>query len=572
MQMKIPSYHFFKGLILLIAANPAFGFEAFQEAFELTLTPPQLVAQLDEHTGDVQLEHRSMSCSWQGEVSNAGSYQLWITYYCEDDQAELESQLNGETRRIRLLNIGSERIGNIYDDQGRLVKETTGSGAGARGSYYFRHYAGNYSLSRDVEIGLVLTGGEGVRIHQIELVQERTFPEELEPLFFAAIDFYTAQYTPNELPRCTFNAKRGAFSSVSSIAVCGIALTAHAMNHELGRDPNAADKVLNILNTLNGKNPDFDLGRHESGFIDHFFDARTGRKGSGSSTIDTGILISGVLVARNTFPQESIRDAADELWNSIDWPRAVIRTDPSRPKFYFSGEDMDRFAGEPDPENIRGISMYNEYILLAYFCQKNEDQIRGSKARSNIMPDLYALPLQVYAGRVLLGQRTQPSFLVQFPFYMSELHRNDLFFSFTAAQAAADRKMGMHRSGDRTAWGVSPGTTPEKAYSVDNFRRNPQGVVRPRIVAGFIPVYPVAADDLYLRYRDPGNRWNLSFGTILPGFVPGNPDWRAWRLPGVDFSSLMYGLAAHHPRLGMGFFREATRFTFQYARNTDDTE
>ncbi|MGB0416564.1 MAG: hypothetical protein ACPGKS_06930, partial [Coraliomargarita sp.] len=256
--MKISIDYFFKELIFLLAANLtaallAFGSETFQEAFEFTLTPPQLIAKnsamLDEHTGDVQLQQRSMGCSWEGEVSNVGNYQLWITYYCEEDRAMLESQLNGKTEKIRLLNIGSDRIGNIYDDQGRPVKGTADSGSEAHGSYYFRHYAGSYFLSRDVAIGLVLTAGEEVRIHQIELVQERTFPGNMEPLLFSAIDFYTAQYSPNELPRCTFNANRDQFSNVSSIAVCGIALTAHAMNHELGRDPNAADKVLDILKT-----------------------------------------------------------------------------------------------------------------------------------------------------------------------------------------------------------------------------------------------------------------------------------------------------------------------------------
>jgi hypothetical protein len=267
--------------------------------------------------------------------------------------------------------------------------------------------------------------------------------------------------------------------------------------------------------------------------------------------------VSGALIARNAFDDPQIRAEADELWNSIDWSAAVISTDPSLPRFYLKGTQI-------DGKEKGTITMFNEYILLAWFCQHYENRKKGEKARRHIMPDLDKLPVAVYMNRILLGSLRgglQPSFLVQFPFYMSDLCSDELYFSYTAAQAEADRATNIDRNKDRSAWGVGPGCTPEKGYSVNSFLRNPENVVSPRIVAGFIAVHPPAATDLLLRHGDPVNRLKLEFGTILPRFVPGK-DWKPYRLAGIDFGCLLLGMAGHHPKVGIEFFQKNTKFTF----------
>ena len=146
---------------------------------------------------------------------------------------------------------------------------------------------------------------------------------------------------------------------------------------------------------------------------------------------------------------------------------------------------------------------------------------------------------------------------------MTSLSEDELFFSYTAAQAWADRTTGISRYNSRTAWGVSAGAVPGRSYQVNAFYdRNPLDVVTPRIIAGFIPAYPVATDDLHLLFQNKAHHMQTDFGFVLPRWSPAHPGWQSPRLPGVDFSSLMFGLAAHHPELGMDFFREKTRFTF----------
>ncbi|MBT3375182.1 MAG: sulfatase-like hydrolase/transferase [Lentisphaerae bacterium] len=68
---------------------------------------------------------------------------------------------------------------------------------------------------------------------------------------------------------------------------------------------------------------------------------------------------------------------------------------------------------------------------------------------------------------------------------------------------------------------------------------------------------------LYLRYKDQNSRMRLPFGEILPRFSPKRPSWRPGRLAGADFGCLPFGPAALHPGLGMEFFREKSRFTFE---------
>ena len=209
--------------------------------------------------------------------------------------------------------------------------------------------------------------------------------------------------------------------------------------------------------------------------------------------------------------------------------------------------------------------MFNEYIILAKLCQEYENYTQKSKARKFIMPNTKSLPKAVYNGRVLLCNRRGglgPSFLVQFPFYMTDLCSDDLFFSFTAAQGLADKRINNILMGDDAAWGVGPGCTPDNGYEVYHVNDNKSFVAAPRIIAGFIPVHPPAAKDIYERFKNPQNHMKTKFGTLLPRYTTKDPHWRPTRLAGVDFSCMLFGMAALHPKLGMKFFKEKTRFTF----------
>lgn len=517
---------------------------------------PVSTATADSTSGDLMIKRTGAGFSWEGRIAKPGTYQVWVTYYCGDHKARARLTMNGQEKQKPLMYMGADKIKRFYDKNGKSIRMSKDSPIKVE-KYYFREYWGAYKLSKDASIRLTFSDATDVAVHKLELMRERDFDKSLEPLLFAAIDFYQHLQIPGRLVRAGYRIDRSTPFGFSSIANCGVALMAYAMNHELGRDPDAARKALALLRACNGKVLGLKPDRHRTGFFMHFINPNTGAGRSEHSTIDTSILVSGALLARNAFDDPQVKAEADELWNSVDWSAAVVSTDPSMPRFYLKGSQI-------DGKEKGTITMFNEYILLAWFCQMYENQKKGADARSHIMPDLDKLPCAVYKNRILLSNGRgglHPSFLVQFPFYMSNLCSDELFFSYTAAQAVADRTTGIERHGDRSAWGVGPGCTPERGYLVDSFNHNKENVMSPRLVAGFIAVYPPAATDLLLRHKVPGNRLKLEFGTILPRFVPGK-DWKPYRLAGIDFSCLLLGMAGHHPGLGINFFQRSTKFTF----------
>ncbi len=545
-------------LLLLVTPSGATAGLAFANSdLDIEIAPSELIRQgravVDGKTGDLVVKVNGAGFRYSGRIETPGTYQVWVTYYCAQKSASATMEFNGARKTKQLLYMGADSIRKFYGKNARPIPMKNGHPPQVE-PYYFREYWGSFPLLEEIDMKMGFQGGY-IRIHQVEFQKEGRHTKELEPLLFSAIDFYDHMRLPDALTRCTFDAKKNRESTVSSIATCGVTLMAYAINHELGRDPKAAEKALNLLRVCNGKVSGCKPARHRTGYFMHFINAANGTGKSEYSTIDTSILVSGALIARNTFNDPRITAEADELWNSIDWTSAVVKTDPSTPRFAYTGSHI-------DGTKEGAATMYNEYIILAWFCQMWENQQKGARARAFIMPDLDRLPKQVFRNRIMLGSHIQPSFLVQFPFYMSDLCNNERFFSFVAAQGMADRAFCIDQYKDRSAWGVSPGCTPEKGYAVRGFSRNPENTVGPRMIAGFIPVMPIAAEDLYLRWKDPANRQTLKFGTILPRFVPGT-DWKPYRIAGVDFSALLCGLAAHHPDIGTDWWRKNTQFTFK---------
>jgi len=118
--------------------------------------------------------------------------------------------------------------------------------------------------------------------------------------------------------------------SFSSVAAVGFALPAYAVGAERGwitRDQ-AADRVLTTLrflwNAPQGPQPTGVAGHQ--GFFYHFLDMQTGHRFDKVelSTIDTGLLMAGVLFSQQYFDGQNateteIRSLADSLYRRVDW-------------------------------------------------------------------------------------------------------------------------------------------------------------------------------------------------------------------------------------------------------------
>jgi hypothetical protein len=106
-------------------------------------------------------------------------------------------------------------------------------------------------------------------------------------------------------------------STLSSIASTGFGLTALCIGHNRGYG-DATQIETRVLNTLN-----FLVNQtNVNGFFYHFIDMNTGARSGTSevSSIDTSILLCGVLTCRQYFQDAQIQTLATQIYNRVNWP------------------------------------------------------------------------------------------------------------------------------------------------------------------------------------------------------------------------------------------------------------
>ncbi|HEX3570989.1 MAG TPA: glucoamylase family protein [Acidobacteriaceae bacterium] len=149
--------------------------------------------------------------------------------------------------------------------------------------------------------------------------EDLVFLEEME---HAACLYFSEQVDPSNgqvLDRAINKTSTGQLDSgfVSSIAATGFGLTALCISDRRGYYPTdrLTKQVITTLDFHLNKMPD------EHGFFSHFNDVKTGKPliNSEVSSIDTAILLCGVLTARAHFSDPKITDLATQLYNRVDW-------------------------------------------------------------------------------------------------------------------------------------------------------------------------------------------------------------------------------------------------------------
>ena len=106
--------------------------------------------------------------------------------------------------------------------------------------------------------------------------------------------------------------------TVASIAATGFGLTALCIGHKRGYGDATQIKtrVTNTLNFLLNQLPNV------NGFFYHFIDMNTGARvwNCELSSIDTSILLCGVLTCRQYFQDAQIQSLASQIYNRVNWP------------------------------------------------------------------------------------------------------------------------------------------------------------------------------------------------------------------------------------------------------------
>jgi hypothetical protein len=145
----------------------------------------------------------------------------------------------------------------------------------------------------------------------------------LEEMQHAACLYFLEQAEPTTgqvLDRASNKGTTGKLDNrfVASIAATGFGLTALCIADSRNYSPTSRLKQ-QVITTLQ-----FHLDKmpNEHGFFYHFNDVKTGQPliNSEVSSIDTAILLCGVLSCRAYFKDPKITDLATQLYNRVDWP------------------------------------------------------------------------------------------------------------------------------------------------------------------------------------------------------------------------------------------------------------
>jgi hypothetical protein len=173
-----------------------------------------------------------------------------------------------------------------------------------------------------------------VRVRVEPLVPQKTLDPLFEDISRRTFEFFwetvepETGLVPDRWPRPPF----------SSIAAVGFALNAYAIGVERGyvTRAQAIERVLLTLRFLRDAQQSTDPGDASGyqGFFYHFVNFGTGKRYGASelSTVDTALLIAGVLFVGGYFDQDNaaeaeIRQLADELYRRVNWPWAMLNPD-----------------------------------------------------------------------------------------------------------------------------------------------------------------------------------------------------------------------------------------------------
>ena len=361
----------------------------------------------------------------------------------------------------------------------------------------------------------------------------------------AAVRVYEVSRGPTGLyrDRVRFD---GAHDGPASIATTGMGLISLCIGSRMGINSSAAEQAKTTVRTLLA----MAHARNGSGFYYHFVDLETGSRAGESeySSIDTAILVSGALFASSCLAGDRELDSlVATLWESIDWSRAVA--DPATGAIYLEMQA----DGSGSPGAL--TTPFSEYMLVAWLATLADRT--GTGSATELWARFYAsadsLPTSEFAGHVVLTDRPGfflASFVAQFAYYLCHPFTTDnRYRAFLLSAQRADRAWWRQSAlATEHEWGLGAGSARSVPYHADAIGDNPDHIVSPHVVAGFLPVDSAALRDLQWHVTSASGALRSLVGvdgTILWRYSVTDPSWTPEELQGIDYAALMLGLASH---------------------------
>ncbi len=283
--------------------------------------------------------------------------------------------------------------------------------------------------------------------------------------------------------------------SPASIAATGFGCAAFAIAQKHGwigyRD--AYQTVDKIFRTLEMR------AANQNGFYYHFLDPPTGKRtwSSEASSIDTALLMAGVLLAGEYFQNGDLKARAEKLYEKVNWP------------WMLNGTEQMSHGWKPG----RGFlpyywDMYSEHLILLALAA-------GSPTHpvSKSVWDKWSRGKDEYNGRKIVYSYTGSLFTYQFPHAFIDFRKlrdqNIDYFENSKQATLANREFcianqNLYPSYSENLWGLSASLGPDgyKAYGAEPGIALHDGTVAPYTVAASIVFTPRESLDMLRHIYD----------------------------------------------------------------------
>ncbi|QDU70688.1 glucoamylase family protein [Mucisphaera calidilacus] len=326
---------------------------------------------------------------------------------------------------------------------------------------------------------------------------------------------------------------------VSSIASVGYGLTAYVIGMERGwisRDQ-AYDRSLATLKFFR------DEMEHVNGFYYHFVDMDTGERvwQCELSSIDTALLINGVLTVKAAFPGTELETVAQQLYDRVDWV------------WMMNGGETLTMGWKPETGFLKARwHDYNELMML---------YLLGMGSQTHTLPPeaWHAWKrnrLVTYGGRTFL--ECPPLFTHQFSHAWFDFRdqrddyadywSNSVLATLAQQQFVADLASRFPRYGP-DMWGLTAADGPDgyRVIGAPPAQGEIDGAVVPCAPAGSIPMAPDATIPALMKMKADYPRSFTTYG-FVDAFNP-HTDWYNQQVIGIDVGITL--LMAENHRSGL---------------------
>ncbi len=347
-----------------------------------------------------------------------------------------------------------------------------------------------------------------------QLIQELTAPGLIAALpadeFLEAISKRIFSYFWNETDKWTgFVKDRNTLDSPSSIAATGFGLTALCIADSRAwiSRAEAIERVKKTLVSI------IDTAEHNKGFLYHFIDARTGRRAWDCevSSVDTALLLSGVIVCKEYFNDREIKDLCNEIYSRVNWKSMM---EPESKALYMGWDPEDGF---------------NEYILWDMFGEEMSMYMLGIGADKNSLPQeswhSFKRLKKTYKDFTYVFCTSESMFTYLYSHaYIDFRDKHDKYADYWinsmnaigANIAFCDEHKNKYKAYKEGYWGISAGDGPSGYKNYGALLFSHDGTIPPYAMCAAIPFIPEKAianlRKLLTKY---GERvWNNDYGFV----------------------------------------------------------